>query len=113
MHKAVTVIQKKTPSKTVVELAFFTTDPYVAVSTHKTHGDADKTVPYKTAEIFTERMREKGNRCELVGYEGQGHGFFNANRRGDEYFKKTVARMDEFLASLGYLEANSKTDAPN
>lgn len=32
MHKAVTVIQKKSPASTLIELAFFTTDPYVVVS---------------------------------------------------------------------------------
>jgi hypothetical protein len=32
--------------------------------------------------------------------EGQGHGFFNR----PPWKERTIARMDEFLASLGYLE---------
>lgn len=47
-------------------------------------------------------MTEAGNRCELNGYEGQGHGFFNAKRRNGKY-DETVKAMDEFLASLGFL----------
>ena len=38
------------------------------------HGKKDKTIPYRTAEAFTEAMVKAGNRCELKGYEGQGHG---------------------------------------
>jgi hypothetical protein len=47
-------------------------------------------------------MKKAGNRCELVGYEGQTHGFFNFGR-GEKFFE-TVAEMDRFLASLGYVE---------
>jgi acetyl esterase/lipase len=68
------------------------------------HGKADTTVPYFTAQLFTEKMQAMGNRCELVGYEGQPHGFFNFGRSDNKYFLDTVAKMDTFLASLGYLE---------
>lgn len=63
------------------------------------HGKDDTTVPYRHAELFCERMTANGNRCELVGYEGEGHGFFN---RGAAY-TDTVRRMDAFLVSLGWL----------
>lgn len=66
------------------------------------HGKADTTVPYKTAEAFTTKMKASGNRCELVGYEGQAHGFFNFGRGNNEYFEKTRDRMTEFLKGLGY-----------
>jgi len=66
------------------------------------HGKADTTVPFKTAERFAEAMKEAGNRCELVGFEGQGHGFFNFGR--GEAFWETTAAADRFLVSLGYLE---------
>lgn len=69
------------------------------------HGKADTTVPYATADLFANRMKQYGNRCVMVGYEGQGHGFFNAKRSGDVYYRKTVAEMDKFLVSLGYLDA--------
>jgi arylsulfatase A-like enzyme/acetyl esterase/lipase len=68
------------------------------------HGREDKTVPYESVEVFARLMREAGNRCELVGYDGQGHGFFNFGRSGGRYFRETLARADEFLVSLGFLD---------
>jgi acetyl esterase/lipase len=68
------------------------------------HGKADTTVPYVTAEAFAKKMNAVGSRCELVGYEGQTHGFFNYGRGENEYFNKTLKRADEFLVSLGYLK---------
>ena len=67
------------------------------------HGKADATVPYRTAEAFCAAMQEAGNRCELVGYEGRPHGFFNYTRSRTAY-TSTAWHMDRFLASLGYLE---------
>ena len=64
------------------------------------HGKADTTVPYATVEKFTEVMKAAGNRCELVGYEGQPHGFFNKAK-----YAETLAATDAFLVSLGYLPA--------
>jgi acetyl esterase len=64
------------------------------------HGKADTTVPYSTVEKFTEVMKAAGNRCELVGYEGQPHGFFNKAKHAE-----TLAATDAFLVSLGYLPA--------
>jgi acetyl esterase/lipase len=68
------------------------------------HGKADTTVPYATAEAFTQAMLKAGNRCELVGYEGLGHGFFNHGRAKGKY-DETVAAMDRFFVSLGWLAA--------
>jgi acetyl esterase len=69
------------------------------------HGKADTTVPYATAEAFAKAMTAAGNRCELVGYEAQPHGFFNHGRGDGKHYTETVAAMDRFLASLGYLPA--------
>jgi acetyl esterase len=69
------------------------------------HGRDDATVPYRHAELFTEAMTAAGNRCELVGYPNQGHGFFNAHRSDNSAYQDTVRRMDEFLVSLGWLTA--------
>lgn len=66
------------------------------------HGRNDTTVPYATAEAFTEKMKAAGNRCELKGYEGQKHGFFN---NGD-YRTRTLKEADDFLVSLGWLSAS-------
>ncbi len=64
------------------------------------HGKADTTVPFTTVEAFTAEMKKAGNRCDLIGYEGAGHGFFNSGKADS---KDTMRRMDEFLKSLGYL----------
>jgi acetyl esterase/lipase len=70
------------------------------------HGKADPTVPYQTVELFTKAMTDAGNKCQLVGYEGQTHGFFNYGRgNNNEYYNKTVAELDKFLVGLGYLKA--------
>ena len=68
------------------------------------HGKADTTVPYVTAEAFARVMKAAGNRCELVGYDGQPHGFFNFGRKDGKY-AETLAAMDAFLVSLGWLPA--------
>ena len=63
------------------------------------HGREDTTVPYASAEAFTAKMKALGNRCELVGFDGQKHGFFN----NGEPKEKTLAEADRFLVSLGWL----------
>ena len=69
------------------------------------HGKLDETVPYRHVELFCEAMAAEGNRCELVGYEGEGHGFFNHGRGDGTAYTDTVRRMDAFLVSLGWLRA--------
>ena len=64
------------------------------------HGREDTTVPFASAEAFTAKMKSLGNRCELHGFDGQKHGFFN----GDEFKQKTLAEADKFLFSLGWLK---------
>ena len=75
------------------------------------HGKADKTVPFMTAELFTKEMKKHGNRCELVGYENQGHGFFNYGKGDNSMFRATVTEMDAFLKSLGYLKGKPTIDS--
>ena len=75
------------------------------------HGKADATVPYATAERFTQAMKQAGNRCELVGYEGQGHGFFNFGRGDGTAFRETMRAADKFLASLGWLAGEPTIEA--
>lgn len=70
------------------------------------HGKDDKTVPYVSAEWFTEAMTEAGNRCDLYGFDGEGHGFFN-NRKADPEHMASQAcaeKLDAFLVTLGWLE---------
>ena len=52
------------------------------------HGKADTTVPYATVELFTKAMTDAGNKCTLMGYEGQAHGFFNYGRNGGEILSR-------------------------
>ncbi len=67
------------------------------------HGKADTTVPYKTVEIYAEKAKAAGNRCELAGYDDRTHGFFNYGRGDGSAYADTVRRMDEFFVSLGWL----------
>lgn len=71
------------------------------------HGEADSTVPFDTAEKYTEVATKAGNRCELASYPDAGHGFFNYGRGGTpgEFYALTVERLHQFLHSLGYLES--------
>jgi len=77
------------------------------------HGRADMTVPYATVEIFAKAMTDAGNKCTLVGYDGQAHGFFNYGRGSNEYYEKTTAALDEFLIGLGYIKSDAKAAGGN
>jgi len=77
------------------------------------HGRADTTVPYATVEIFAKAMTDAGNKCTLVGYDGQAHGFFNYGRGSNEYYEKTTAALDEFLIGLGYIKSDAKAAGGN
>jgi acetyl esterase len=68
------------------------------------HGKADTTVPYRTAELFDIAMNKAGNRCQLIGFEGQPHGFFNHGRSDNRFYIDTVRAMDKFFVELGFLE---------
>ena len=68
------------------------------------HGTGDTTVPYRTVELFAERMQEVGNTCRLVPFDGRPHGFFNYGRNGNGDFKASVRAMDEFLVEKGFLD---------
>ncbi len=68
------------------------------------HGTADTTVPFANAEAFCARLKAVGSRCELVPYEGQTHGFFNATRAGGKFYPDTVAKAEAFLRSLRLID---------
>jgi len=67
------------------------------------HGAADTTVPFESVQRFQRAMEKAGNRCELVPFKGQKHGFFNYTRSRKNY-NSTMRQTDEFLRSLGYLK---------
>ncbi len=76
------------------------------------HGKGDKTVPYAQATRFAESMKKAGNRCEVVGEDGAGHGYFNYGRGDGLSFVRTVRAMDKFLASLGFLKGEPTLELP-
>lgn len=71
------------------------------------HGTADKTVPFENAERFAKLMKEAGNDCVLVPFEGKGHGFFSGSffrpKNGDVDYNLTMKDSIEFLTKHGYL----------
>jgi acetyl esterase len=67
------------------------------------HGKADTAVPYKSAEAFCEKMKQYGNRCDLVGFEGAQHGFFNYGNGDGKAFSDTLRRTEAFFVFLGWL----------
>jgi acetyl esterase len=77
-------------------------------------GNVDTVTPLRGAQRFCERMREHGNRCELVVYPDVGH-LFTPKGIPDDGWPKPDARVsamaseaaDGFLASLGYLDVVS------
>jgi acetyl esterase len=76
------------------------------------HGKADTTVPYATAEKFEHVMKAAGNRCELVGFDGEGHGFFNLGRGDNTAYHATLVATDRFLASLGWVKGDPTLERP-
>lgn len=67
------------------------------------HGTGDRTVPFAQAEAFRAAMADVDARCDLLAYDGRGHGFFNPGRSANDFVTTTRA-MDRFLASLGWLD---------
>ena len=65
-------------------------------------GTEDNLVPVETGWYYKKTMERVGSRCDLILYEGAGHGFFNPVN--PEYYKKTLEETENFLESLGYLE---------
>lgn len=71
-------------------------------------GTEDPLVPVPTLEYYNTVMQKVGSRCEVRLYEGQKHGFFNY--RNFEMYKETVHETDQFLVSLGLIEAQPKVE---
>lgn len=65
------------------------------------HGAADTTVPFAQAEAFCEKANQVGSACEVVGYEGKGHGFFNYTR-DPAIYADTMRHVERFFRELGW-----------
>ncbi len=68
------------------------------------HGTADTVVPYSNIVQFQAKMQAAGNRCQVVPFENQGHGFFNYRAQNQEYYLQTIRLTDAFLVSLGLID---------
>ena len=66
-------------------------------------GDSDTTTPPSGHREFERRMAKHKNKCKLVLYAGQNHGFFNPGRGDGSGYKNTTEAMTTFLESIGYL----------
>lgn len=66
------------------------------------HGRADTLVPFSKSEVFCRKANALGNRCELVAFDGAGHGFFNPEKSIKWYYE-TLFRAEQFLADHGYI----------
>ncbi len=66
------------------------------------HGRADTTVPFATVELFSSKAKGLGVDCRLMGYEGEGHGFFNRDR---PKYLETRDAMIQFLRDLQFFES--------
>jgi len=77
-------------------------------------GTADKLIPAGLAEEFCKRARtfKAKVKCEVVNYEGAGHGFTEVwlgledpslGMKTEEWAEDTSRRTDKFLESLGWL----------
>jgi acetyl esterase len=64
------------------------------------HGIADSTVPYWTVELFRDKANELGGNCKVMGYKGEGHGFFNLGRAK---YQETRDAMIQFLRDLKFV----------
>jgi hypothetical protein len=51
-------------------------------------------------------MKQQGNKCTLVGYKKQVHGFFNYSK-SPKYFKKTLKETESFLEEQNLLRGES------
>lgn len=64
------------------------------------HGKNDRTVPFSGIERFVDEMKQRGNACQLMAFDGQGHGFYV---RKEPFYSQVVAETDRFLAALGWI----------
>lgn len=56
------------------------------------------------AREFRDAALRAGNRCELLTWDGVGHGFHNYDRNEGREYEETLRAVDRFLVSLGYLQ---------
>ncbi|MHC4399229.1 MAG: alpha/beta hydrolase [Planctomycetota bacterium] len=75
-------------------------------------GSQDKLIPVQTAHDFKAAMEKAGNQCQVMIFDGKGHGFFNHGRDGNRSYYETVLATDRFLASLGWITGPPTLEKP-
>ncbi len=68
-------------------------------------GTEDNCIRMDNLQRYVTESQALGNRCELVLYEGQPHGFFNYRDGQNPYYAQTLAVADTFLTSMGLLSS--------
>lgn len=63
------------------------------------HGIEDDLVPFSTVVAYCEHVTSLGSECQVIPYEGAGHGFFNR----DPHYDLTLRQALQFLESLGWI----------
>ena len=76
------------------------------------HGKSDTGIPYAHVERFCAEARMHGNQCQLVGYEGATHGFFNPQNAEGRWYRETLLEADRFLTAIGYLRKPAPAQIP-
>ena len=64
------------------------------------------------ARQFDKASQGLGNQCELLLWDGKGHGFFNYGKGENTDYLETTRAADRFLASLGYTEGEPTIEMP-
>ncbi|CAN5310706.1 alpha/beta hydrolase [soil metagenome] len=74
------------------------------------HGKSDRVIPSKGIRKFCRKLRWRRVPCQLVEFEGAGHGFFNFNVDARLY-EATVTGADRFLSEHGFLSSSVDASA--
>ena len=69
----------------------------------------DATVPYADVEQYCASAVKHGNQCDVIGYDGATHGFFNQRNADGKWYRETLLEADRFLTRIGYLSSPSPT----
>lgn len=76
------------------------------------HGTKDTTVPFESIREFCEKMKEHGNLCKVVAFEGMDHAFFNWGKHENKPYVRTIYETDRFLESLDYVQGKPVVSPP-
>lgn len=72
------------------------------------HGVEDTTVPIETSRYFRNKMKEYGNECTLIEYEGMNHGFFNYRATSIPEFYSVLGHVIQDLYKAEFIELEFK-----